>query len=194
MLVQDRAELHHGLRSEGREDEQLLAREPRKERIADQTVAEVRGQQAERPAKLLQAEALAQGDPPGPQSPVGMDDALRVARGARGEEDQGVVFQGERRGALALGLARPPRLGRIDDLGPEIPEHRGESGIHVAERDVRLRIRRPGQRLDLEGRQPRVQRHGASGQVPDRQQVGEELEPASEAEKDAVSPAEAAAR
>jgi hypothetical protein len=177
VLVDEHSELGQEARLEGRHHEQGLAGEPRKERIANESVTEVRRQQAQRSLKFLQPQRLPQTRPAGQQRTMGMHHALGISRRPRGEEDQRLVVELEVGRAAALARGRYGADGRRDDAGDA---HRGEiSGggridRRVPERDARFR--RAHEVDDLERRQRRIERNSRGAQIPDREKVGEEFE------------------
>src|SRR3990170_4666093 len=86
VLVEQRSQLKNQIGSEGRKDEEILAREPWKEAVADQPVAEVRRKQAKGSTKFFHAETLAESHPASPKGPMGVDNPLGLSGGAGSEQ------------------------------------------------------------------------------------------------------------
>ncbi len=83
------------LRPERRHDVEVGPGQPGEEAVADQSVAEVRGQQTEGSTVAFDSETLAQREPARAQRPVRVYHALRITRRPRREEDERGIVQCE---------------------------------------------------------------------------------------------------
>ena len=170
--------------SKRRRDVQVLARQPREQAVADQSVAEMRRQHAQRAGEGRDAEVVAQRHPAGPQRAMRVHHALGLAGGSRGEQDQRVVVQAARR---CRGLLVPVSVVPTTPTPASISAAR--RGVRGIVHDGEARSRGRHQRAHLERREARVDRHRARAEAPDRKQLGEELQPVAEMQEDPVAAA-----
>ncbi|MFN8642266.1 MAG: hypothetical protein U0802_11645 [Candidatus Binatia bacterium] len=190
VLVDQGAEPHHRLGLEGRRDVEVATGQPREQAVADQAVAEVGRQHAQRAAEGREVERLSQRHPARAQRAVRVQDALRVAGGAGGEEDERVVVEPRRRrGRVVAGRGVVRGDHRRAAGGGALGD--GRRGRVVDHRHPRPRRRCQG--LHLERRQARVERDGAGAEAPDRQQLGEEFGAVAEVQEHPVAAAESEA-
>ena len=115
---------------------------------------------------------------------MGVHDTLRAPRRSRGEEDEGVVVEAappRRQRPLAAGGVG--RFDHLDACGSEgANDLRGSAFIDHRE----VRTRRPREVLELEGREPAVDRDDGAAESPDGEQLGEELQAIAEMEEHAL--------
>src|SRR5262245_19719169 len=76
VLIYQRAELQNHLGTERWEHDETLPRQPRVERVADQSVPEMGGQDAQRPPQVFQTHVCPKGGPPSLERTVSVDHAL----------------------------------------------------------------------------------------------------------------------
>jgi hypothetical protein len=181
VLVDEASESHQEIGLEGRRHEQVAARQPREQAVADQTVTEVRGEQAQGSTEGLDVEGLSQTDPARRQRPVRVHDALRIAGGARREQDERLVVEPRTRSRSADGrVGRARRLDGVHDRHPGFAQrgqNRRARGV-VDERDSWPC--RGSEGGHLERRQARIEWDRRPTGLPDGEQLGEELEPVAE--------------
>jgi hypothetical protein len=188
VLVDERAEPRQEIGTKRRGDEEVLAAEPGEEAVADEPVAEVGRQQAERARVRGEPQVPPQGGPARSQRGVGVHHALRSSAGARGEEDQRV-------GARLREVRRQVdgAVGLVDGDGRDRRRQRGRRLDGIVD-DREAGRRRLDQPLQLDAGQPRIHRHRAGAQAPDREQLGEELEAIARVEEDPLAGTQAPAR
>ncbi len=185
MVIHDGSQLREKLRPERRLDEEIAAREPREEAVADEPVPEVRGKQAESATVRIESEVVAEAHPTCPKRTVCVHDTLGLSRGPGGEQDQCIVIQPDAGGIPSYG--RPLRSvdsGQVHGLDPEPGEHgpRFRVRTSVPDRQPRLRPRRKS--LDLERGEARVDGDDAPADSPGCQQLHEELVAVAEVDED----------
>src|SRR5882672_3617538 len=100
------AQLGQRLGPEGREDEELLTREPWEQTVADQAVAEMGREQAQCAAEAREPEVLVQACPARAKRAVRVQDPFRLSGRARREQDQ------------SLSVVRPGAAAGADPLAP----------------------------------------------------------------------------
>ena len=176
MLVEQRAEPEEEIGLERRHDEEVLSVQPREQAVADQAVAEVRRQQAQRATEAREAERSAAAPSTRARSdrcvcttPFGCPVVPEVKRISASSSSDPPGRGPACREAAALGFRG------IDDSRSEARE--APRRLRFGRARPQRQARRGGarQRLDLERRQPRVDGHRTSAEAPDRQHVDEEL-------------------
>ena len=151
----------------------MLPGKPWEETVADQAVAEVRRQQAQRPAKRCDAQRRSQRDPTRTQRSVRVDHALRLPGGSRREENQRILIGRAEPGGQ--GTRHRLRLGfrGVEHFRSQAAQCARQAAIGRAGPQREARRRGPRQRFDFEGRQPGIDRNGASSEAPDGDQIDE---------------------
>jgi hypothetical protein len=187
VLVNEGPEPGQEVGTKRRSDEEVLAGEPREQAVADEPVAEVGRQEAERARVRGEAQVMPEGGPARPERGVGVHHAFRASAGARGEEDQGV-------GARLREIGRQV-AGAVGLVGSDDRDRSGQGGRRL---DGIVDHREPGRRrldqsLQLHAGQARIQRHCAGAQAPEREQLGEELEAIARVEEDPIAGTQAPA-
>ncbi len=184
VLVDDRAQAEQQIGPEGRRDEERLAGEPREEAVADEPVAEVGRQQAQRAGVGREAELAPQRAPAGGQRGVGVHHALGHAARSGGEEHERVARPG---------APRPPADRHADrragaSRSRRAPSTPGGSARAIAPPVASSTTEKRGATVSTRRSSSTRVRVGSTGTAtapgsPDRQELGEELEPVAEVQR-----------